>query len=101
MSNNKGRGYDEETEEFIGNVEELSGEIANLTKTASTPGGISLFTDDSKTEINSFVFFQSSSNCFIFSWIISTCVSLEQNNSLSTRLLAVSIALSSSFLYSS
>ena len=53
MSNNKGRGYDEETEEFIGNVEELSGEIANLTKTASTPGGISLFTDDTKTEYKS------------------------------------------------
>ena len=47
------RGYDEETEEFIGNVEELSGEIANLTKTASTPGGISLFTDETKTEFKS------------------------------------------------
>lgn len=47
------RGYDEETEEFIGNVEELSGEIANLTKTASTPGGISLFTDATKTEYKS------------------------------------------------
>ena len=47
------RMYDEETEEFIGNVEELSGEIANLTKTASTPGGISLFTDDTKTEYKS------------------------------------------------
>lgn len=47
------RGYDEETEEYIGNVEELSGEIANLTKTASTPGGISLFTDVSKTEYKS------------------------------------------------
>lgn len=47
------RGYDEETEEFIGNVEELSGEIADLTKTASTPGGISLFTDDAKTEYKS------------------------------------------------
>ena len=47
------RGYDEETEEFIGNVEELSGEIANLTKTASTPGGISLFVDDAKTEYKS------------------------------------------------
>lgn len=47
------RGYDEETEEFIGNVEELSGKIANLTKTASTPGGISLFTDESKTEYKS------------------------------------------------
>ena len=45
--------YDEETQEFIGNVEELSGEIADLTKTASTPGGISLFTDDAKTEYKS------------------------------------------------
>lgn len=47
------RGYDEETEEFIGGVEELSGEIADLTKTASKPGGISLFTDASKTEFKS------------------------------------------------
>ncbi len=47
------RGYDEETEEFIGNVDNLSGEIANLTKTASTPGGISLFTDATKTEYKS------------------------------------------------
>lgn len=45
--------YDEETEEFIGNVEELSGEIADLTKTASTPGGISLFSDSAKTEYKS------------------------------------------------
>lgn len=42
------RGYDEETEEYIGNLEELSGTIAALTKSASTPGGISLFTDDTK-----------------------------------------------------
>lgn len=42
------RGYDEETEEYIGNIEELSGTIADLTKSASTPGGISLFTDDTK-----------------------------------------------------
>lgn len=47
------RGYDEETEEYIGGVEELSGKIADLTKTASTPGGISLFTDDAKTEYKS------------------------------------------------
>lgn len=47
------RGYDEETEEYVGGVEELSGAIANLTKTASTPGGISLFTDESKTEYKS------------------------------------------------
>lgn len=45
--------YDEETEEFIGNIEELSGKIADLTKTASTPGGISLFTDETKTEYKS------------------------------------------------
>lgn len=47
------RGYDEETEEYIGGVEQLSGKIANLTKTAKTPGGISLFTDASKTEYKS------------------------------------------------
>lgn len=47
------RGYDEDTEEFIGGVEELSGKIADLTKTASTPGGISLFTDEAKTEFKS------------------------------------------------
>lgn len=47
------RGYDEETESFTNNVEELSGEIADLTKTAKTPGGISLFTDESKTEYKS------------------------------------------------
>lgn len=47
------RGYDEETEEYVGGIEELSGEIADLTKTASKPGGISLFTDDSKTEFKS------------------------------------------------
>lgn len=42
------RGYDEETEEYIGNIEQLSGEVASLTKSASTPGGISLFTDKTK-----------------------------------------------------
>ena len=47
------RGYDENTGEFIGNVEELSGKIADLTKTASTPGGISLFSDAAKTEYKS------------------------------------------------
>ena len=40
--------YDEETQAYTGNVEELTGKIADLTKTASTPGGISLFTDDTK-----------------------------------------------------
>jgi hypothetical protein len=47
------RGYDEETSEYIGDVEVLSGKIANVTKTASSPGGISLFTDASKTEYKS------------------------------------------------
>lgn len=40
--------YDEQTEEYIGGVEELSGKIADLTKTSSRPGGISLFTDETK-----------------------------------------------------
>lgn len=47
------RGYDENTEEFIGGVEELSGKIADLTKTASTPGGISLFSDKAQTQYKS------------------------------------------------
>jgi hypothetical protein len=42
------RGYDEETEELSDDYANLSGEIADLTKTASTPGGISLFTDETK-----------------------------------------------------
>ena len=47
------RGYDEETEELLEDYEELTGKIADLTKTAATPGGISLFTDASKTEYKS------------------------------------------------
>lgn len=42
------RGYDEETESYSNDTEELSGKIADLTKTAKTPGGISLFTDETK-----------------------------------------------------
>lgn len=42
------RGYDEETESYSLDVAELTGQIADLTKTASTPGGISLFTDETK-----------------------------------------------------
>ena len=42
------RGYDEETESYSNDVEVLSGSIADLTKTAKTPGGISLFTDETK-----------------------------------------------------
>ena len=42
------RGYDEETQSYTNDVEELSGKVADLTKTSETPGGISLFTDDTK-----------------------------------------------------
>lgn len=47
------RGLDEETEEALEDYDELKGKIADLTKTAKTPGGISLFTDESKTEFKS------------------------------------------------
>lgn len=47
------RGYDEETASYTADVEELAGTIADLTKTAKTPGGISLFTDETKTEYKS------------------------------------------------
>lgn len=47
------RGYDETTEAYTGNVEVLSGAIADLTKTASKPGGISLFTDETKQTFKS------------------------------------------------
>lgn len=47
------RGYDEETEEYIGGIEELTGDIADLTKSAEHPLGISLFKDDAKTEFKS------------------------------------------------
>lgn len=47
------RGYDEDTEEFIGGVESLSGDIADLTKSAEHPLGVSLFKDDAKTEFKS------------------------------------------------
>ena len=47
------RGYDEETEELSEDLENISGVIADLTKTASKPGGISLFTDATKTTYKS------------------------------------------------
>ena len=47
------RGLDEETEDTLENYEELKGKIADLTKTDVTPGGISLFTDATKTEFKS------------------------------------------------
>ena len=40
--------YDEETEQLSDDLKNISGDIADLTKTTSTPGGISLFTDDTK-----------------------------------------------------
>lgn len=43
------RGYDEETEELSDDLKNITGDIANLTKTASNGGrGISLFTDESR-----------------------------------------------------
>ena len=47
------RGYDEETQEYSNDVEILSGNIADLTKTADTPGGISIFKDENKEEFRS------------------------------------------------
>lgn len=47
------RGLDEETEEALEDYEELKGKIADLTKTAKTPGGISLFTDETKSTYKS------------------------------------------------
>lgn len=47
------RGLDEETEEALEDYEEIKGKIADLTKTKLTPGGVSLFTDASKTEYKS------------------------------------------------
>ena len=42
------RGYDEETESYTNDIEILTGNIADLTKTAKTPGGISIFSDKDK-----------------------------------------------------
>ena len=43
------RGYDESTEELSDDLKNITGDIADLTKTASNGGrGISLFTDESK-----------------------------------------------------
>lgn len=47
------RGYDEETEELSDDLKNISGDIADLTKTAEHPIGISLFTDETKTEYKS------------------------------------------------
>lgn len=47
------RGYDEETNMLSADLQELSGEIANVTKTAEHPMGISLFTDETKNTYKS------------------------------------------------
>lgn len=47
------RSYDEETGEFSDDLKNITGEVVNLTKTASNPNGISLFTDDTQTEYKS------------------------------------------------
>ena len=47
------RGYDEELETYSNDVQVLSGEIADLTKTAKNPSGVSLFKDEAKTEYKS------------------------------------------------
>ena len=49
------RGYDEETQELSDDLVEVKGQVADLTKTASTPNGISLFTDASQKNYKSMV----------------------------------------------
>lgn len=44
------RGYDEETNQLSDDLVGLSGDVLDLTKTASNPNGISLFTDASQTQ---------------------------------------------------
>lgn len=47
------RGLDEETLQVTDDIVELTGKLADVTKTASNPGGISVFTDASKTTYKS------------------------------------------------
>lgn len=47
------RGYDEETEQLSDELADISGEVINLTKTASNMQGVSLFTDATQTEYKS------------------------------------------------
>ena len=49
------RGYDEETEQLSKDVQVLVGDIANLTKTAEHPIGVSIFSDEAKTQYKSTV----------------------------------------------
>lgn len=45
--------YDEETEQLSDDLVNIKGEVIELTKTASNPDGISLFTDETQTEYKS------------------------------------------------
>ena len=47
------RGYNEETEELDDSLVNIKGDVIDLTKTASNPNGISLFTDETQTEYKS------------------------------------------------
>lgn len=49
------RGYSEETEELDDELKNITGDVVNLTKTASNPIGVSLFTDATQTEYRSMV----------------------------------------------
>ena len=49
------RGYSEESEELSEDLANIKGEVVDLTKTASSPNGISLFTDASQTHYKSMV----------------------------------------------
>lgn len=47
------RGYNEETEELDDSLVNITGDVIDLTKTASNPNGVSLFTDKNQTEYKS------------------------------------------------
>ena len=49
------RGYSEDTEELDSELANITGEVIDLTKTASNPQGISLFTDASQEHYKSMV----------------------------------------------
>ena len=45
--------YDEETEQLSDDLKSLSGDIADLTKSAQHPMGVSIFTDETRTTYKS------------------------------------------------
>lgn len=47
------RGLGEETNSYANDIHKLSDTISSLTRTPSTPGGISLFSDEAETELKS------------------------------------------------